>query len=196
MTDRDPIVVEDDAVNTIPVARPGFRWPVAASTVIAANRNDVWNVISSPGLVPLYHPFCETNPVDEWPGPGSHDEIHYFSGLVLERRFTNWFEDVGYDLEIARPGGRTSTVSWRLDERDGRRTTVRITVYPHTLQHQPVVIRWLPHFIMLRPRLRRYLKSVVTGLDWFITRGQPVQRNQFGAHRWFSPPIPGGQRGG
>ena len=90
MTDLETMAVEGEALHTIPDLRSKFRWPVAAGTTVAAPRNDVWNVISSPGLVALYHPFCETNPVDEWPGPGSHDEIHYFSGLVLDRRFTNW----------------------------------------------------------------------------------------------------------
>jgi hypothetical protein len=189
MKNRVASAVEGEAVDTEFDPRPGFRWPVGACAVIAAPRNDVWNLISSPGLVPLYHPYCETNPVYEWPGPGSHDEIHYFNGLVLERRFTDWIEDAGYDLEIGRPGGRTSTVSWRIAERDGSRTTLRITVYPHGLQNQPVVIRWLPHFARLRPQLRRYLISVLKGLDWFITRGKPVQRNQFGAHPWFSPSV-------
>lgn len=189
MTDQETAAVEGEAMDTRPDARPRFRWPVAAGTVIAAPRNDVWNLISSPGLVSLYHPFCESNPVYEWPGAGSHDEIHYFNGLVLERRFTNWIEDVGYDLEIGRPGGRKSTVSWRVAERDGHWTTLRITVYPHGLQHRSLVIRWLPHVLRLRPQLRRYLNSVLKGLDWFITRGKPVQRNQFGAHPWFSPSI-------
>jgi hypothetical protein len=34
------------------------------------------------------------------------------------------------------------------------------------------------------------------GLDWFITQGQPVRRNQFGVHGWFSPAVPVGDRDG
>ena len=118
-----------------------------------------------------------------------HDEIHYFNGRVLERHITAWHDDVGYDLEIGRAGGRTSAVSWRITPRTGTASSLSITVCPHVLQHLPMVVRWFPHLVRLRPGLRRYLKSVLKGLDWFITREEPVRRNQFGAHRWFSPPV-------
>jgi len=88
-----------------------FRWPVAVSRTIAAPTSKIWEVISSPGTLPLYHPFCKKNPVFEWSGANSHDEVHYFNGVVLTRRFSDWYEDVGYDLEIGRAGGRTSALS-------------------------------------------------------------------------------------
>jgi len=171
------------------VLLPRFKWPVAVRRTIAAPTAKIWEVISSPGTLPLYHPFCEKNPVFEWPGPESHDEVHYFNGVVLVRRFSGWHEEVGYDLEIGRAGGRSSVVSWRIKPVQDRRSSIGITVFPHALQHIPTVIRWLPHLVRLRPQLKHYLRSVVRGLDWFITEGQPVRRNQFGAHRWFSPSI-------
>ena len=174
----------------------GFKWPVTIRRVIAAPPSKLWEVISSPGTLPLYHPFCEKNPVFEWPGAGSHDEIHYFNGRVLVRRFTAWYEDVGYDLDIGREGGRTTAVSWRISPFKERRSSIEITLCPHGLQHHPVSIRWLPHLAVLRPRLRRYLRSVVKGLDWFITHGEPVRRNQFGSHSWFSPPVVTDERRG
>jgi hypothetical protein len=170
--------------------RQGFKWPVAAERVIAAPGNDVWNVISSPGMLPLYHPFCEANPVQHWAGPGSADEIRYFSGWVLQRRVTDWFDDVGFNVEVGRPGGGRSAVSWRLAEVAERRTRLTITVYPHTLQHLPVAVRWLPHLVKLRPTLSSYLESVLRGLEWFVTMKEPVRRNQFGPHPWFSPEQP------
>ena len=178
-------------MTTGPRAPAAFRWPVRARRAIAAPPSRVWEVISSPGTLPLYHPFCEKNPVVEWSGAGAHDEVHYFNGRVLERNVTDWHDDVGYDLEVGRSGGRTSAVSWRIAPAGNGTSTVTITVFPHTLQHLPVVARWLPHLTRLRPGLRRYLKSLLKGLDWFITQGQPVRRNQFGSHRWFSPQVSG-----
>ena len=167
-----------------------FKWPVSASRTIAVPAPKIWELISSPGALPLYHPFCEKNPVFAWAGADSHDEIHYFNGVVLARRFSDWYDDVGYDLEIGRKGGRTSFVSWRIAQVKERRSSIKITIYPHALQHVPTIARWLPHLVRLRPQLRSYLQSVVKGLDWFITQGQPVRRNQFGAHPWFSPVVP------
>ena len=92
-----------------------FKWSITFKKTIAASAQDVWNIISSPGNLEDFHPFCESNPVEKWPGVGSRDTIHYYSGWVLQREFTNWIDGVGYDLTIGRDGGRKSFVSWRTD---------------------------------------------------------------------------------
>ena len=139
-----------------------------------------------PGNLEVCHPFCASNPVHVWPGPNSNDEIRYLSGWVYERRFRRWIEGSGYDLEIGRHGGGKSFVSWRIYPIDDRSCTLRITVYPNVLQDLPVVIRWLPHKLRLRPMLEKYLQSVVKGFEWYVTRGVPVPRDNFGRHPWFS----------
>lgn len=169
-----------------------FKWPVSASRTIAVPASKIWELISSPGSLPLYHPFCEKNPVFEWAGAESHDEVHYFNGVVLARRFSAWYDDVGYDLDIGRAGGRSSVVSWRITPENEQRSSIEIMVFPHVLQGLPTAVRWLPHLVRLRPQLRRYLQSVIEGLDWFVSQGQPVRRNQFGAHPWFSPMVSNG----
>lgn len=168
--------------------RKTFRWPVTVGRAIGAAANDVWSVISSPGNLERCHPFCRRNPVEAWPGLGARDSIEYYSGWVFERHFTSWTDGVGYDLEIGRKGGRRSAVSWRIREVDHQNCALGITIFPVGLQHIPVVIRWLPHIAFMRPMLRSYLDSVLRGFEYHITTGQPVRRNQFGPHRWFSPP--------
>jgi hypothetical protein len=168
--------------------RPGFRWPVAVEHPIASPAEELWAAISMPGNLESCHPYCEKNPVEVWPGEGSRDEVHYLSGWVFERRFCRWIDGVGYDLEIGRRGGRSSFVSWRILPGGDRECNLRIVIYSDVLQGAPVAIRWLPFVLRLRPMLRRYLSSVVRGFEWYVTRGEPVQRNQFGSHPWFSAP--------
>jgi hypothetical protein len=79
-----------------------------------------------------------------------------------------------------------SFVSWRIMPLDHQNSILRIAVYPHVLQNVPAAIRWLPHYLRLGPMLRKYLSSVVRGFEWHVTRGEPVPRNQFGSHPWFS----------
>lgn len=165
-----------------------FKWPVAVSHAIAVPAEQMWEVISSPGNLDLCHPFCARNPVQSWPGPQSRDSVHYLNGLVFERRFRRWIEGVGYDLEIGTRGGSTSFVSWRISPAGDRSCSLKIAVYPHVLQQLPVAVRWLPHLLWVRPLLRAYLESVTRGFEWYVTRGEPVPRNQFGKHRWFSDP--------
>jgi hypothetical protein len=168
----------------------GFKWPVAVERVIAAPANEVWNIISRPGNLELCHPFCAENPVQFWSGAESRDEVHYLSGWVYERRFHRWIEGTGYDLEILRRDDALASVSWRISPIDESTCKLRITIFPYVLQKYPAVVRWLPHILRLRPMLSTYLKSVVKGFEWYVTRGEPVPRNQFGKHPWFSAPEP------
>jgi hypothetical protein len=169
-------------------ARRTFKWPVELGRRINAAPSEVWSVISSAGNLERCHPFCRRNPVELWPGVGSRDSIEYYSGWLFERNFTGWIDGVGYDLEIGRKGGRRSAVSWRIRETEDGNSVLGITIYPVGLQHLPTVIRWLPHLVTLKPMLRGYLDSVLRGFEHYITTAQPVRRNQFGPHRWFSPP--------
>jgi hypothetical protein len=163
-----------------------FRWPVSIERYIEAPAGEVWEAISRPGNLEHCHPFCSKNPVQVWPGPDSRDEVHYLSGWVFERRFREWIEGTGYDLEIGRKGGGQSSVSWRITPVDDRGCRLRITVCPHGLQSIPVVVRWLPHLFWLRPLLGKYLDSVVRGVEWFVIRNEPAPKNAFGTHPWFS----------
>ncbi len=174
--------MDDHAATSV----QGSAWPVRVTRSIAAPAEEVWAAISMPGNLELGHPFCERNPVTVWPGGDSRDEVHYLNGRVYERQFIRWIDGVGYDLAIGGHGEETSLVSWRVEPVDRASCTLGITVYPHVLQGWPVGIRWVPHVAYVRPMLRSYLSSVVRGFDWFVTRGEPVPRNQFGAHAWFS----------
>jgi len=166
--------------------RPGFKWPVSVRHPIAAEAERVWEVISMPGNLVPCHPFCAENPVQVWPGDGARDEIHYLSGWIYERQFCRWFAGIGYDLVIGRPDGPTSLVSWRIEPQDSRSCALSIAIYPYLLQNVPQMIRWVPHVVYVAPMLRKYLSSVVRGFEWYVIRGEPVPRNQFGVHRWFS----------
>ncbi len=75
---------------------------------------------------------------------------------------------------------------WRVLPAGAQSCQLGITVYPSVLQNVPVAVRWLPHALYLRPMLRKYLSSVLRGFEWFVTRDEPVPRNHFGRHPWFS----------
>ena len=161
---------------------------MAVSHPIAAPAAKVWAAISIPGNLELCHPFCDKNPVERWPGAESRDELLYLSRWLFERQFSRWIDGVGYDLYIGRRGGESSFVSWRITPIGDEKCTLPIAVYPHVLQGLPVAIRWLPYLLRVRPLLKSYLSSVVRGYEWYVIRGEPVPRNQFGSHPWFSGP--------
>ena len=169
-----------------PYEKSRFGRPIAVQRQIAAPADKVWEAISMPGNLEPCHPFCKGNPVTVWPGPESRDEVHYLSGWVFERRFQRWIDGTGYDLEIGRKGGARSYVMWRVSVEDEKTCFLSITVYPQLIQGLPPVLQWIPHWLRIRPYLKSYLTSVIRGFEWYVTRGKPVPRNEFGKHPWFS----------
>ena len=165
-----------------------MKWPITVERVIEASPWAVWAVASSPGVLEKCHPFCARNPVQVWPGADSRDEIHYLNGLIYERRFYEWLDGSGYSLEIVQNDRVLAKVTWRLDQIGERSCKLRITIFPRMPRRYPLVVSWLIHSFRLRPMLGRYLDAVVKGVEWYVTSGDPVARNQFGRHPWFSTP--------
>ena len=159
--------------------------PVRASTTINSNSDRVWAVISTAGNLENVHPFCFSNPVSAWPGVGAHDEVHYRSGWVYHRHFTQWTDRTGYELDIGAIGEETSHVSWHLHPLDGEHTRLTIEVWPRPISRIPGLHQFL-RIIIVGPLMRRYLQAVTAGVNWYVINGEPVKEDQFGPHIWFS----------
>jgi hypothetical protein len=163
-----------------------FLKPVSKTIIINVNPRQVWKVISKPGNLELCHPFCESNPVEKWPGNKSIDYVYYYNGVKYERVFTDWIEGTGYDLLIGRKNGRKSKVMWRINRTNDSSTELKITIYPHAINKYPDFIKMFIYIFYIKPMLRKYLTSVLKGFKMYILLGKPIQKNQFGKHRWFS----------
>jgi hypothetical protein len=95
---------------------------------------EVWRPISGPGSLVDFHPFCQSKLVEIWPGVGFRDKIYYYSGLVIGREFTNWFEGQGYDL-FAEGSGMQFKVTWCITPSDQDRCSLTITI-KQVVRHQ------------------------------------------------------------
>ena len=159
--------------------------PIPHSQAVPASQEQVWKVISEPGNLEYFHPFCESNPVDNWPGVGSRDRIFYYNGLVLARDFTDWIEGQGYDLIASADKGLQFKVTWRIFKGNEGYCSLKLTIYQVLGQDND---RKVQQYSRL---LAKYLQQVGQGFEYYLRTGEPVTRNQFGAHRLFSPPVPG-----
>ena len=92
------------------------RWPhnISISKIIKSPKKNVWNVISTSGILEKCHPYCFANKVKQWPGKEARDTIEYLNGLTFERRFISWKEGDGYSLMIGEKNGPESFVEWKL----------------------------------------------------------------------------------
>ena len=143
----------------------------------------VWSVISAPQNLQNCHPFCKTNSIIEWDDE-HHDILLYLNDRKYYREVLIWKPMEGYELIIGEKNGPKSYVIWELFEIGRNRTKLKITVFPHLFERISGFIPLFPFWI--RPRLTRYLYSVVSGFEYYLQNGKPVPRNFFGKHPWFS----------
>lgn len=159
---------------------------VSRSIKINSHHDKVWEIISKQGNLELCHPFCESNPVEQWPGSKSIDYVNYYNGLKYQRNFTSWVEGIGYDLLIGKVNGRKSKVLWRINKIDNSSSELKITIYPHDIKRYSNFLKPIIYLLFIKPNLQKYLSSVLKGFQWYLVHGEPVKKNQFGLHKWFS----------
>ena len=162
-----------------------YNWKISSSKIINANLKTVWDIISKESNLELFHPYCKKNHVIKWSKEKSFDELEYLNGLVLKRKFSNWYEKEGYDLYINEKGKPASYVSWRLQEYSNK-CKISITISPYLYNQEVKIKSFFPFFIFIKPSLLKYLKSVLGGLKWYVEEGLVIRKNQFGEHSWFS----------
>ena len=146
---------------------------------------NLWEVVSSPNYLNNVHPFCKENSIISWNNDHHEDKILYLNDKTYIRKFVSWRALKGYDLWIGDNNKDQSFVEWRL-EKVGNRSKLTITVYPFLLSNWPRVLSFLPYFLYINIKLKSYLFSVLSGIDWYIKENIPVPKNQFGKHSWFS----------
>ncbi len=166
------------------IKKEKFNWNVSAKLNSNIDALNLWKIISAPSNLELFHPFCKKNLVIKWPGEGAIDEIYYYSNLVYQRKFINWIDNAGYDLLIGERNGKQSFVSWRI-EKDSN-ATLTISIYPYKYNTGSKLLNFLPYHLFVRPLLKKYISSVITGLDYYIKNNKRVNKNQFGKLRFFS----------
>ncbi|MAV94988.1 MAG: hypothetical protein CMA31_04795 [Euryarchaeota archaeon] len=162
------------------------RHSVSKSLEFDFDSNEIWEIISEPGNLNLTHPFCESNEAFQWDKEGRSDRLVYLNGLNYIRNFITWDEGLGYTLLIGEEDGPKSYVVWEIDSLEGRKSKLTITVYPYILDKIPYLLAKFAHAVWVRPRLRKYLESVLSGYGYYLKNQKRTPRNHFGKHPWFS----------
>ena len=160
-------------------------WTVFSEKSIICDKDALWNVISSPSNLDLFHPFCKKNTVVKWSKENSIDHIKYLNGLVFQREFFEWEENKGYKLHIHQIGKPKSIVQWKI-KGDNHKSIINITVSPYLFNSGNKYFNMLPYHLVTRPFLLSYLESVTSGLKYYLEQGKRVKKNQYGKHIWFS----------
>jgi hypothetical protein len=161
--------------------------PILLGRAIAAPAADMWKVLSTPGQLHKYHPYCKANEVIRWPGPGSCDSVTYHSGFFMQRDFMHWHEGIGYDLQIGPPPRKSSWISWRTYPIEEGTSELSIQVTPILESHLPDANKRAYEATFFGKTIERYLDHLLRGAEHFVLTGIPVQPRQFGAHSIYAP---------
>ena len=162
------------------------RWGIHQEFTYPISKSELWSQISRPGNLKDCHPFCKDNEALEWDENSHSDRLEYLNGMTYIRQFLNWNEGEGYDLVIGEENGLQSYVVWQITELNDNQSSLSITVYPYLLANLNKALSFLPFVLYIRPKLRTYLKSVLRGFAYYAEHNQPVPRNHWGKHSWFS----------
>ena len=54
------------------------------------------------------------------------------------------------------------------------------------MREYPKFISFFPHEFMIKPNIKKYLESVIGGINYYLTKNKIVPKNNFGEHKWFS----------
>ena len=149
-------------------------------------KSKVLDLITEPGNLKKFHPFCRNNIAVKWPGNGAIDKLEYLNGLTLTREFYNWSSD-GYSLKIGRKKN-IAIVNWIVD---GNKTNASLLVrinpnIENFISFKSIFIKRILWHLYLKPMLQIYINHVLKGFKHYIDSGKIVLPNQFGKHRWFS----------
>ncbi len=160
-------------------------WKIEHEEKISTSVEKLWELITSPSNLELFHPFCKSNKVIAWPGKNSIDELIYLNDLKYIRSFISWEEFKGYSLLIGEENQKQSYVIWKIYKKQGL-VFLKITIYPYFLRDIPKAISYLPYKLFVIPKMTSYLKSVIGGINYYIERKKKTPKKYFGSHKWFS----------
>jgi hypothetical protein len=160
---------------------------VRLARTIPAPTIKVWNLISKPGELPKYHPYCCENNVFKWPGVGSRDGVAYHSGLYFERDFMHWREGAGFDLQIGPPPRKTAWISWNIEPMGESQSELSIMVTPILDSHLLEATKTSYVQKYFGESMVVYLDSLLRGVEHFVATGQAVEQRQFGTHPIYAP---------
>ena len=160
---------------------------VRLARTIQASGADVWKVISKPGQLTKYHPYCRENDVYKWPGVGSRDGVTFHSGLYAERDFMCWREGLGYDLQIGPPPRKVAWSSWNIRPIEEAQSELSIMDTPILESHLLETTKKSYVQTYFGKSIEVYLDSLLRGVEQFVMTGQAVKPRQFGTHPVYAP---------
>jgi len=161
------------------------KWSVSFEQEIEVSVLRLWEIISMPGHLEKFHPYCKKNEAIKWPGLKSQDILTYLNGKTYKREILEWNTNESFSLFIGEFDGPKSFVKWEFID-NKKNTKVKITIYPHLLINWPIFLSYIPYKWYISPKLKSYLKAVLSGLKLYAEKAHVSKVDMQASHPWFS----------
>ena len=161
---------------------------IKKKVTVDVNRKYLWKIISLPGQLHLFHPFCKNNKVLKWEKEKSVDFIEYYNKKLLKRKFFDWKEEIGYKLIINDLKKDIAEVHWNIfnSRKSKIDLSIEVQILDTAMKKFPNTINKIILRTYVLPKLGTYLDSVLCGVKYFSETGNKVSKNQFGYNSMFS----------
>ena len=160
---------------------------ICAQIHINCSKEKLWKVITAPGHLENYHPFCAYHKSESWDGVGCVDESKSNYGKIVRREVIEWNEGVGYTIKMLNPNQKTR-VRFEIGALEEEvQFQVNLTTNAYRKNPRPFWIFLAPLIIV--PSYKKYFHSLLNGIKYYAETDKKVSRNQFGHHRNYSPKL-------
>ena len=99
------------------------------------------------------------------------------------------FDKLGYSLIIKKNNLSLAEVKWQIipPKNDSCELLIQLDIIKNSLlKNYPNFLRWFIIKVIIKPKMKSYLKSVISGVGFYAETGIAVKKNQFGRNMIFS----------
>ena len=104
-------------------------------------------------------------------------------------KFFEWNDKLGYSLIIKKNNLSLAEVKWQIipSKNDSCELLIQLDIIKNSLlKNYPNFLRWFIVKVIIKPKMKSYLKSVISGVGFYVETGIAVKKNQFGRNMIFS----------
>ncbi len=159
---------------------------ISSKIKINVSKEKLWKIITAPGHLNTYHPFCEEHQVSDWDGVGCKDISRSYAGKTIKREVIKWVEGESYQIKMINGDGNDTKVKFEITDL-GVNSSISVSIITNAYRNNPRPL-WYPiALLLIVPSYKKYFNSLLNGMKYYSETGKVVARNQFGPHKQYSP---------
>lgn len=154
---------------------------------IEVPQEQLWGILTCPGHLENDHPFVNKHQKNKFTKMGDRDELVYYGGREMGREVIGWNEGESYTIRMTNgKNGNEIQVRFRALKIKANESEFSVKISSDAYRNVPRPFWYILVRYLVFNSYKKYLHSVLRGMDYYARTGKKVERDQFGKHRKFS----------